>query len=149
MKNYSFLISIFLIMAVTLLTAQEMPPKHRAINPRLTAEGKVLDQSGKQLGYIKDGKVCDVSGKVLGVIAKTGEVSYGSKGILGAIQKDGSFKTSKGDVVTTDVDGVVMAAGKEVARVEAGYKEKSHGCVVHCFFSSNSSTAKEIDSHVH
>jgi hypothetical protein len=65
------------------------------------------------------------------------------------MQKDGSFKSKNGHVVTTDPDGVVKVAGKEVAKVEAGYTDKSHGCALHCFFSSENEEAKEIDHEGH
>jgi hypothetical protein len=43
------------------LKAQELPPKHRGMHPVLKSDGKVYDESGKQLGYItKKGKICDV-----------------------------------------------------------------------------------------
>jgi len=40
-------------------------------------------------------------------------------------------------------------SGKQVARVESGYKDKSHGCALHCFFSIESEDAKTIDEHIH
>ena len=150
MKTKSILILMLMIFAFAQLNAQELPPKHRGMHPQLKADGKVYDENGKQLGYItKDGKVCDVTGKVIGIIAKTGDVTTGNgKGIIGVIQKDGSFKSKKGYVVT-DEDGILTVQGKEVARVESGYKyKKDHGCVVHCFFSTESEDAKEIDSQI-
>lgn len=124
---------------------REMPPKHRGMHPRLQADGTVVDDSGKVLGSIKNGKVCDESGKVIGVISGHGDVTTTSGKNIGHIQKDGSYKSMKGHVVTTDPDGVVKVAGKEVAKVEAGYKDTSHGCALHCFFSSENKEAKEID----
>jgi hypothetical protein len=32
--------------------------------------------------------------------------------------------------------------------VEAGYKEKSHGCALHCFYSSENKDAEEIDKDI-
>ena len=93
----------------------------------------------------KNGKVCDVTGKVIGIISGNGDVTTSSGKSVGKIQKDGSMKSMKGHVVTTEPDGVVKVAGKEVAKVEAGYKDKGHGCALHCFFSSESEAAKEID----
>ena len=48
-------------------------------------------------------------------------------------------------MVTTDPNGVVKVAGKEVAAVETGYNDKGHGCALHCFFSAENEEAKEID----
>lgn len=139
-----------MLFAFSFLQAQEtqkreMPPKHRGMHPRLQADGTVVDDDGKPLGSIKNGKVCDVSGKVIGVISGHGDVTTASGKNIGKIQKDGSYKSMKGHVVTSDPDGVVKVAGKEVAKVEAGYKDKSHGCALHCFFSSENKEAKEID----
>lgn len=124
---------------------RELPPKHRGMHPRLQADGTVVDDAGKVLGSIKNGKVCDVSGKVLGVISGHGDVTTAGGKRIGQVQKDRSFKSMKGHVVTTDPEGVVKVAGKEVAKVEAGYKDKSHGCALHCFFSSENEDAQEID----
>lgn len=128
---------------------RELPPKHRGMHPRLQADGTVIDDSGKPLGSIKNGKVCDVTGKVIGVIAEDGDVTTASGKGIGKIQKDGTFKSTKGHVVTTDPDGVVKVAGKEVAKIEAGYNDKSHGCALHCFFSSENEDAKKIDKDIH
>ncbi len=128
---------------------REMPPKHRGMHPRLQADGTVVDDAGKALGSIKNGKVCDVSGEVIGVISADGDVATASGKKVGQIQKDGSMKSMKGHVVTTDPDGMVKVAGKEVAKVEAGYKDKGHGCALHCFFSSENEEANEIDKHIH
>ncbi len=128
---------------------REMPPKHRAMHPRLQADGTVVDDAGKVLGSIKNGKVCDVSGKVIGVISAHGDVATASGKKVGQIQKDGSMKSMKGHVVTTDPDGIVKVAGKEVAKVEAGYMDKGHGCALHCFFSSENEEANEIDKDIH
>lgn len=127
---------------------REMPPKHRGMHPRLQADGTVVDDDGKTLGSIKNGKVCDVTGNVIGIISAHGDVTTTSGKSIGKIQKDGSMKSMKGHVVTTDPDGVVKVAGKEVARVQAGYKDKGHGCALHCFFSTESEDAKEIDEDV-
>ena len=127
---------------------RELPPKHRGMHPRLQADGTVVDDNGKQLGSIKNGKVCDVSGKVIGIISAHGDVTTASGKAIGKIQKDGSFKSMKGHVVTTDPDGVVRVAGKEIAKIEAGYKDKSHGCALHCFFSSENENATEIDNEI-
>lgn len=150
MKTKTILVFMLMVFACSFAQSQELPPKHRGMHPKLLADGKVVDEKGKQLGYItKDGKICDVTGKVIGIIAETGDVrTANGKGIIGVIQKDGSFKTTKGAVYTTGGDGVVMAAGKEVSRVAAGYPNKSHGCVVHCFFSKESEEAKEIDENI-
>ena len=150
MKSKSLLILMLILSTLTFVQAQELPPKHRGMHPRLQADGKVVDENGKQLGYItKDGKVCDVTGKVIGIIAETGNVTTANgKGIVGVIQKDGSFKSKKGHVVTTDADGVVKVAGKMVGHVDEGYKNKAHGCALHCFFSTENEEAKEIDSQI-
>lgn len=152
MKNKTYLIIMLMLLAFSFASAQnlqqkrEMPPKHRGMHPRLQADGSVIDDDGKTLGSIKNGKVCDVTGKVIGVISRHGDVTTANGKQIGKIQKDGSFKSMKGHVVTTDPDGVVKVAGKEVAKVQAGYKDKSHGCVLHCFFSSENEEAAEIDT---
>ena len=146
------MLTLFAFSFVNTLDAQgqnrEMPPKHRGMHPRLKADGTVVDDNGKTLGSIKNGKVCDETGKVIGIISAHGDVATASGKPIGQIQKDGSYKSMKGHVVTTDPDGVVKVAGKEVAKVEAGYKDKSHGCALHCFFSSENKDAKEIDEEV-
>ena len=150
MRTQTFLILLLMAFAFAQVQSQELPPKHRGIHPTLRADGKVYDESGKQLGYItKDGKVCDATGKVIGIITKSGDVTTGNgKGIIGSMQKDGSFKSKKGYVVT-DEEGIIKIQGKEVAKVEQGYKhKKDHACVVHCFFSPESEDAKEIDENV-
>lgn len=140
-----------LLLVVTFVNAQdskksaEFPPKHRGMHPTLRGDGTVVDENGKQLGSIKNGKVCDETGKVIGIISGHGDVTTANGKGIGKIQKDGSMKSMNGHVVTTDPDGVVKVAGKEVARVEAGYKDKGHGCALHCFFSKESEDAKEID----
>lgn len=140
---------MLVIFALMQVSAQELPPKHRGMHPILRADGTVVDEAGKPLGSIKNGKVCDATGKVIGVISAHGDVTTASGKGVGKIRKDGSMKSMKGHVVTTDPDGVVKVAGKEVAKVEAGYKDKSHGCALHCFFSVESEEAKEIDEHNH
>ncbi len=150
MKTKSILVFMLMVLAFTLVQSQELPPKHRGMHPRLQADGKVVDEKGKQLGYItKDGKVCDVTGKVIGIIAASGDVTTANgKGIVGVIQKDGSFKSKKGHVVTTGGDGAIMVAGKMVGHVDEAYKIKSHGCAVHCFYSIENEDAKEIDENI-
>ncbi|MBL0742754.1 5-fold beta-flower protein [Chryseolinea lacunae] len=143
-----FTILTFLFITVTLVNAQELPPKHKGMHPHLKADGTVVDEAGKPLGSIKNGKVCDTSGKVIGIIADNGDVSTAAGKGLGTIQKDGSFKSKKGHVVTTDPDGVVKVAGKTVAQVESGYTNKSHGCALHCFFSSENKDG-DADGHSH
>ncbi|HEY0652084.1 MAG TPA: hypothetical protein VGD65_03110 [Chryseosolibacter sp.] len=144
-----------LILALVLMTfsfaqvqCQELPPKHRGMHPVLKADGTVVDEAGRPLGSIKNGKVCDVSGKVIGVISGHGDVTTASGKSVGKIQKDGSMKSMKGHVVTTDPNGIVKVAGKEVAKVEAGYKDKAHGCALHCFFNTESEDATAIDQDV-
>lgn len=144
MKNSSILMMLMLFV-FSLAYAQDLPPKHRGVHPVLKADGTVVDETGKSLGSIKNGKVCDTTGKVIGIIAAHGDVTTANGRSIGKIQKDGSFKSMKGHVVTTEPDGIVKVAGKEVAKVEAGYKDKSHGCALHCFFSSENTDAKEVD----
>jgi hypothetical protein len=147
-KELIFVLAMILFESVQ-VNAQELPPKHRGMHPSLQADGKVVDENLKQLGYItKDGKVCDVTGKVIGIISQSGEVTTGNgKRVIGAIQKNGSFKSRKGYVVT-DEDGILKVQGKAVAHVEKGYKHRSHACVVHCFFSTESEDAKEVDENI-
>jgi hypothetical protein len=145
MKPKYILVLMLMFFAFAQVNAQDLPPKHRGMHPTLKADGTVVDETGRPLGSIKNGKICDVSGKVIGAISGHGDVTTASGKKVGKIQKDGSMKSMKGHVVTTDQDGVVKVAGKEVAKVEAGYKETSHGCALHCFFSSESDDAKEID----
>ena len=147
--NRTIFFAIVMIFAFTISYAQDLPPKHRGMHPVLKADGTVVDETGKVLGSIKNGKVCDVTGKVIGVIADHGDVTTANGKPIGTIQKDGNFKSMKGHVVTTDPDGVVKVAGKEVAKIEAGYKDKSHGCALHCFFSAENKDAKEIDHEKH
>lgn len=155
MKTKSFFLMIMLMVcAFSFVNAQdspknrELPPKHRGMHPRLQADGTVVDDNGKTLGSIKNDRVCDETGKVIGVISGHGDITTSSGKNVGKIQKDGSFKSMKGHVVTTDSDGIVKVAGKEVAKVEAGYKDKSHGCALHCFFSAENEDAKEIDNDI-
>ena len=149
MKTKSILVLMLIVFAFAQAQSQELPPKHRGMHPQLKADGKVYDESGQQLGYITaDGKVCDVTGKVIGIISKSGDVTTGNgKGIIGKMQKDGSLKSKKGYVVS-DEDGIIKVQGKEVAKVEKGYKYKNHGCAVHCFFSTESEDAKDIDENI-
>lgn len=153
MKNSTLLMIMVMVFAFSFANAQdsqgkrELPAKHRGMHPRLQADGTVVDDNGKILGSIKNGKVCDETGKTIGVISDNGDVKTTSGKNIGQIQKDGSFKSMRGNVVTTDSEGVVKVAGKEVAKVEAGYKGKGHGCALHCFFSAENDDAKEIDEH--
>jgi hypothetical protein len=155
MTNKSLLTIMLMIFAFSFVQAQndaekrELPPKHRGMHPRLQADGTVVDDNGKPLGSIKNGKVCDASGKVIGVISAHGDVTTASGKKVGTIQKDGTYKSMKGHVVTTDPDGVVKVAGKEVAKVESGYKDKSHGCALHCFFNAENPDAEELDHSAH
>lgn len=139
---------MLIVLVSSLAQAQDLPPKHRGLHPVLKADGSVVDQTGKPLGSIKNGKVCDATGKVIGIIATHGDVTAANGKSIGKIQKDGSFKSREGHVVTTAPDGIVRVAGKEVARIEAGYKDKSHGCALHCFFSSENKDAKEVDKEI-
>lgn len=152
MKNKTLVMIMLMLFAFSFVNAQdaqlkkrEMPPKHRGLHPRLQADGTGIDDDGKVLGSVKEGKVCDETGKVIAIISSHGDVATTSGKMIGKIQKDGSYKSMKGHIVTTDPDGVVRVAGKDVAKVEAGYKDKSHGCALHCFFSSENQDAKEID----
>jgi hypothetical protein len=146
MKIKSILLLLLFATAFSFLHAQDLPPKHRGMHPILKADGTVVDEKGQTLGSIKNGKVCDQTGKVIGIIARNGDVTTANgKGIVGVIRKDGTFKSLKGHVVTTDPDGVVKVAGKEIAKVEGGYKNLSHGCALHCFFSAENNDAAEID----
>lgn len=89
MKSTSMVLLMLMVFAFTVIYSQDLPLKHRGMNPRLQANGKVVDEKGKPLGYITmDGKVCDVTGKVIGIIAETGDVTTANgKGIIGVIQK--------------------------------------------------------------
>ena len=154
MKTKLVLMMMLTLFAFSFVMAQEaskkseLPPKHRGIHPRLQSDGTVVDENGKTLGSIKNGKVCDATGMVIGVISGHGDVTTASGKSIGHIQKDGSFKSMHGHVVTTDPNGVVKVAGKEVASVETGYKDKGHGCALHCFFSAENEEAKEIDGSI-
>jgi hypothetical protein len=75
-----------------------------------------------KLVSIKNGKVCYVGGKVIGVISGHGDVTTAIGKVIGKIQKDRSYKSMKGNVVTTDLNGVVRVAGKDIAKVEAAIK---------------------------
>ena len=145
MKNKLVVMILLTVLAFSLSHAQDLPPKHRGLHPVLKADGTVTDQSGKTLGSIRNGKVWDVTGKVIGILSGHGDVTTASGKSIGKIQKDGSFRSMKGHVVITDPDGVVKVAGKEVAKIEAGYKARSHGCALHCFFSAENKEATEID----
>jgi hypothetical protein len=155
MTSKSIVMMMLMVLAFSFVNAQndsqkrELPPKHRGMHPRLQSDGTVIDDDGKPLGSIKNGKVCNASGKVIGVISAHGDVTTASGKKVGTIQKDGSYKSMKGHVVTTDPDGIVKVAGKEVAKVEAGYKDKAHGCALHCFFSSENPDAEEVDHDGH
>jgi hypothetical protein len=149
-KNKSLLLLMLLMFALTIVQAQDAPPKHRGMHPVLKADGTVVDEAGKPLGSIKrNGKVCDATGKVIGIITKSGEVkSVSGKAVAAVMGKDGSSKTKMGQIVTTDPDGVVQVAGKKVGQIEKGYKNKSHGCALHCFFNSENDEAKEVDAEI-
>lgn len=140
---------MLMLFAFAQVNAQDLPPKHRGMHPILKSDGTVVDETGKPLGSIKNGKVCDATGKVIGIISLHGDVTTASGKGVGKIEKNRTMKSMKGHVVTTDPDGVVKVAGKEVAKVEAGYKDKSHGCALHCFFSSESEDAEDVDKHPH
>jgi hypothetical protein len=155
MKNKTFLMIVLMAFACSFAYAQDaqgqkrdMPPKHRGMHPRLQADGTVIDDNGKPLGSIKDGKICDETGQVIGIISGHGDLTTTSGKQVGKIHKDGTYKSMKGHVVTTDPDGVVKVAGKEVAKVDAGYKDKSHGCALHCFFSAENEDAEVIDKDI-
>lgn len=148
MKTRVILLFLLMTFSFAQVQSQELPPKHRGVHPVLKSDGTVVDETGKPLGSIKNGKVCDATGKVIGVISGHGDVTTSSGKRVGKIQEDGSMKSMKDHVVTTDPDGVVKVAGKEVAKVEAGYKDKGHGCALHCFFSTESEDAKEIDENL-
>jgi hypothetical protein len=152
--NNKILLTMLMLFAFSFVGAQdqnkrEMPAKHRGMHPRLQADGTVVDDEGKKLGAITNGKICDETGKLIGTISAKGDVTTASGKAIAKLQKDGSFKSTDDHVVTTDPDGVVKVAGKEVAKVEAGYKEKAHGCALHCFFSKENEKAEEIDKHSH
>src|SRR5690349_16924794 len=121
-KHETILMIMLMLFAFSFVHAQEsqkrqMPPKHRGMHPRLQADGTVIDDDGKVLGSIKNGKVCDETGNVIGVISAHGDVTTASGKSIAKIQKDGSYKSMKNHVVTTDPNGVVKVAGKEVAKV--------------------------------
>lgn len=147
MKTKILLVVILAILRFSISQGQELPPKHRGMHPTLQKDGKVLDEKGRQLGYItKDGKVCDVTGKTIGIIAETGEISTtNGKGIVGVMQKDGSFKSKNCYVVTSGGDGTLMAAGKVVGHVDEANKNKSHACATHCFFDEEYPEKEEVD----
>lgn len=149
MKTKCLLFAFVAMLISSMMVAQDLPPKHRGMHPRLQADGKVVDENGQQLGYItKEGKVCDVTGKVIGIISETGDVTTASGKTIGKTTKDGNFKSKKGYVVT-DEDGVLKVQGKVVGYVDKGYANKAHACAVHCFFSKESEDAHEIDKPVH
>lgn len=153
MKTKSILATMLMIFALTLSMAQNTqtgPGKHRGKNPTLQKDGKVVDESGKQLGYItKGGKVCDMTGTTIGIIAKNGDVTTANKKkILGVTKKDGSFESKEGYVISMGKDGVLMHQSKKVGRVSNDYKDKSHACALHCFFSEDNEQAEEIDNNI-
>lgn len=51
MKTNSIFALMLMIFAFALAHSQDLPPKHRGMHPRLTTDGKVVDEKGKQLGY--------------------------------------------------------------------------------------------------
>ncbi len=149
MKTNFLLITFVAVLISFMIVGQELPPKHRGELPRLHADGKVVDKSGKQLGYItKEGKVCDVTGKVIGIISETGDVTTVGGKRVGRTQTDGSFKSNKGYVVT-DEDGVLKVQGKVVGHVDKAYSHKAHACAMHCFFNEESEDANEIDKDIY
>lgn len=83
-KTKSLLIVSLTILTFSISQGQELSPRHRGMHPTLQKDGKVVNQNGKQLGYItKDGKVCDVTGKTIGIIAQTGEITTANgKGVV-------------------------------------------------------------------
>ena len=150
MKTKSILATMLMVFALTLSMAQSGPGKHRGKHPVLQKDGKVVDESGKQLGYVtKDGKVCDISGQTIGIIAKNGDVTTANKKkILGVTKKDGSFESKEGYVISIGKDGSLTHQGKKVGKVAKGYTDKSHACAIHCFFSEDNETAEEIDKNI-
>jgi len=124
----------------------EMPSKYRSTHPRIESDGTVMADTGKPLGWIQNGTVYEISGKVLGVISEEGVVTAANGKMLGTVQRNDIFTSTKGVVVTTDREGVVSVEGKEVAWVEPGYRNKSHGCLLFCFFSLENEEAVEIDN---
>lgn len=155
MKKKTLLMLMLAVLAFSFVNAQdapnkrELPPKHRGMHPHLQANGTVVDDNGKTLGSIKNGKVCDETGNVIGVISGHGDVTTVSGKNIAKRQKDGSYESMRGHVVTTNPDGVVKVAGKEVAKIEMGYKDNGHGCALHCFFSAENEDAKDIDESIH
>src|SRR6187402_3353077 len=111
MKTKSILTLLVMLFVFAQVNSQDLPPKHRGMHPILKADGTVVDEAGKPLGTIKNGKVCDVSGKVIGDISGHGDLTSSSGKSVGKFQKDGSFKSMKGHVVTTDPDGTVKVSG--------------------------------------
>lgn len=140
---------VLLLLTLALTPAWAQSAKYRASNPVLNKNGTVTDQNGTELGYItRQGKVCDVTGNVLGIIAKGGSVTTADgKGILGWIQRDGSFKSNNGVVVSMS-DGMLMSQGKMVGKYDKAYKYKNHACLIHCFFSSENQDAGDIDKQI-
>lgn len=58
MKTKFIFILVLTVISFVSAQGQDLPPKHRGLHPRLQKDGKVVDEKGKQLGYItKDGKV--------------------------------------------------------------------------------------------
>ena len=150
MKLKLFLVFVLTVSALLQANSQEFPPKHRGMHPRLLKDGKVVDERGTSLGFItNDGKVCDASGKTIGIISEAGEVTAANGKGIGTIQKDGSFKSKKGYVYSLGGDGTLMVAGKTVGHVDEAYKNKSHACILHCFYSQQNEDATEIDHSVH
>jgi hypothetical protein len=146
MRTKLVFVLMLMVLAFSLVNAQNATQKHRGVYPRLLENGKVIDLDGKQLGLVaKDGKVCDAAGTVIGIISPTGEVAYASqKGIIGVIEKN-VLKTKGGYVISTDADGAVTVSGKLVAFVDLGYSPQSYGCVLHCFFNINNKEANDVE----
>jgi hypothetical protein len=136
MKTKSILAVIMLLIASSLIQAQNGSLNLRGLYPRLLDNGKVVDLNGKQLGSIdKDGKVFDAKGTIIGLISDNGEIAYANgKGIIGVVKKN-SFTTAKGLVATIGKDGAVMVGDDFVAFVDAGFVKQWYGGAVYCFFS--------------
>ena len=150
MKYKSILMVMLISLAFSFVYAQdtqhkqEIPP---GMHPRPQADSAVVDDDEKTPGAIENGKVCDATGKAIGTLSATGDVTPASGKSIEKIQKDRccrSMKGQNGQAVTTDPEGVVKAAGKKVAKVEAS-KAKSHGCAHHCFCNAENKDAEETD----
>lgn len=150
MKTKSIFTLLLMIISFSIINAQTDIPKHRGKHPTLQEDGKVVDENGKQLGYITiDGKVCDVNGIVIGIIAENGDVKTANqKKIIGVTKNDGSFESKKGYVISLGEDGTLMHQGKKVGNVSKDYSNKTHACALHCFFDEDNEEAEDIDSNI-